>query len=139
MGAASPKFREVARWTVVRTCVRTTVTGRGHPEPRKRTRRGSRGDRIDIRSTPAEKTRWQREADRYKVSLSELVRLKLDGGKVRVNAVADPALIEELRRHGNNLNQLVHAVHGGLLLDVGRIEAVLDALHQLYRREIARG
>jgi len=131
-------FLKVARWTVVRTNVRTTVSGRGHPEPRKRHRRGSKLKRMHIRSTPAEMARWTHEADRYKLSLSEFVRVRLNDGKVRVATAADPALLEELRRQGNNLNQLMHAVHSGFYIAPARIEAVLEALQDLYRREIGR-
>lgn len=131
-------FRHVARWTDVRTNVRTSVTGRGHPEPRKRHRRGSKLQRIDIRSTPAEKSRWSEQASRYQLSLSEFVRIKVNGGKVRIATVADPALLEELRRHGNNLNQLMHAINAGYFVAPARVEAALDALQKLYRREIGR-
>lgn len=138
MGTAKQNFREVARWTVVRTDVRTTVSGRGHPEPRMRHRRSSKLKRIHIRSSTSEKARWEQQADRYKVSLSEFVRIKLNDGKVRVATAADPALLDELRRQGNNLNQLMHAVHSGFYIQPSRIEAVLDALQDLYRQEIGR-
>lgn len=122
----------------MRTDVRTTVSGRGHPEPRMRHRRSSKLKRIHIRSTTAEKARWSHEAERYKLSLSEFVRIKLNDGKVRVATAADPALLDELRRQGNNLNQLMHAVHSGFYIQPARIEAVLDALQSLYRQEIGR-
>jgi len=93
---------------------------------------------MHIRSTPAEMARWTHEADRYKLSLSEFVRVRLNDGKVRVATAADPALLEELRRQGNNLNQLMHAVHSGFYIAPARIEAVLEALQDLYRREIGR-
>jgi len=59
--------------------------------------------------------------------------------KVRVVAVADPELLAELRRHGNNLNQLMHAIHAGFPIAPQRVEACLEALRALYAREIERG
>lgn len=138
MGTTTHKFCEVARWTDVRTNVRTSVTGRGSPEPQKRSRRGSKRDRIEVRSTPTEKARWQKQADRHQISLSEFVRVKVNGDKVRVATSADPALLDELRRQGNNLNQMMHAINAGYFIHPTRVEAVLDALHHLYRKEIGR-
>jgi hypothetical protein len=131
-------FRTVARWTDVRTNVRTSVTGRGHPEPRKRHRRGSKLDRTEVRLTAAEKSRWQKHADKLHVSLSELVRIKMNDSEVRVAMTADPALLEELRRQGNNLNQLMHAAHAGFFIKPSRVEAVLEDLQALLKREITR-
>jgi hypothetical protein len=103
-----------------------------------RHRRGSKLKRFELRSTSAEKARWKQQADRYKLSLSEFVRKKLNEDKVRVAMAADPALLAELSRHGNNLNQLMHAVHSGFYIAPARIEAVLEALQDLYRQEIGR-
>lgn len=138
MKAVTTIFLEVARWTVVRTNVRTTVSGRGHPEPRTRHRRSSKLKRTHIRSTIAERARWQREADRHKLSLSEFVRIKLNDGKVRVATAADPVLLDELRRQGNNLNQMMHAINAGHFVHPSRVEAVLEALQNLYRQQIGR-
>lgn len=132
-------FRQVARWTDVRTNVRTSVSGRGHPEPRQRRRHGSKRDRIEVRSTRAEKSRWRREADGLDLSLSEFLRVKLNDGKVRVAARADPAVLEELRRQGNNLNQLMHAINAGFPIAPSRIEEAIGALQDLYRQQIGRG
>lgn len=138
MRSLAHKFRDVARWTDVRTFVRTSVTGRGHPEPRKRHRRGSKLERIDIRSTAAEKARWAEQANRYRLSLSEYVRIKVNAGKVRIASIADPALMEELRRQGNNLNQLMHAINAGYFIHPSRVEAAIEDLQKLYRQEISR-
>jgi acylphosphatase len=86
-----------------------------------------------------ELARWKRQAGRYGLSLSEFVRSKMNNGTVRVVAIADSAQLAELRRHGNNLNQLVHAIHAGFPVAPARVEAVLNELHALYRREIERG
>ncbi len=58
--------------------------------------------------------------------------------KVRVVAVADPELLAELRRQGNNLNQLLHAIHGGYPVAPARVVACVEALRRLYAREIER-
>jgi hypothetical protein len=135
MEAILKKFRDVARWTVVMT----TVSGRGHPEPRKRHRRGSKLGYLQIRVMLSELVRWRRQASRYRLSLSEYVRTTMNRAKVRVVAVADPEHLAELKRQGNNLNQLVHAINGGFPIEAARVEAVLSSLHMLYRREIERG
>lgn len=83
--------------------------------------------------------RWRRRAARHGVSLSEFVRALLNGDAVRVVAVADPAVLDELRRQGNNLNQLMHAIHAGFPVATDRVERTLASLHALYLREIERG
>jgi hypothetical protein len=136
MGILVRQFCTVARWTVVKT----TVSCRGHPEPRKRHhRRGSKLGLLQVRATPHDLAQWRREASRHDLWLSEFVRAKLNNEPVRVRDVADPALLHELKRHGTNLNQLMHAINAGYFVQPARVEAVLDALHSIYRREIARG
>lgn len=135
MGLPERDFRAVARWAVVNT----TASGRGHPEPRRRHRRGSRLAFLHIRVLNAELRRWQRRAARYGFTLSEFVRATMNAEKVRVVAVADPELLAELRRHGNNLNQLMHAIHAGFPIAPARVTECLDALRTLYAREIERG
>jgi hypothetical protein len=87
----------------------------------------------------AEVVRWRRQASRYGLSLSEYVRTTMNRTKVRVVAVADPEHLAELKRHGSNLNQLMHAINGGFPIEAARVEAALSSLHTLYRREIERG
>ena len=95
--------------------------------------------RMDVRVMLAELIRWKRLASSYKLSLSEFVRARMNNTKIRVVAVTDPALINEYKRHNNNLNQLLHAIHGGFPIDASRVEAVIAALHALYLRDIERG
>lgn len=83
--------------------------------------------------------RWKRQASRYELTLSEFVRSKMNNGSVRVSTVADPAILEELRRHGSNLNQLMHAIHAGYFVHPDRVANVLETLQALYRRELSRG
>lgn len=87
----------------------------------------------------AELVRWRRQARRYGLTLSEFVRTTMNRGKVRVVAVADPNYLAELKRHGNNLNQLMHVIHAGFPIEPARVEAALASLHALYLREIERG
>ena len=136
MGLLSTHFLTIARWPVVRT----TSSGRGHPEPRKRRhRKGSKLAKAEIRLTQAEKARLVQRANRYDLTMSEYVRALLNGCEVRVVAKADPALLGELRRQGNNFNQMMHAINAGYFVHPNRIEAALDALQALYRREINCG
>lgn len=135
MSHAAPEFDAVARWTVVNT----TVSGRGHPEPRTRHRRGSRLGYLQVRVLLSELRRWRREAARYGLSLSEFVRRIMNNKKVEVAMTADPVLIHELKRLGNLQNQLQHAINAGYYVTPARVERVLDALHELLRRELARG
>jgi acylphosphatase len=104
-----------------------------------RHRRRSKLAYLHIRVMLAELVRWRRQASRYKLSLSEFVRTKMNDGKVRVVFVADPDHLAELKRQGENLNQLMHAINGGFPIEAARVEAVISSLQALYRREIERG
>lgn len=86
-----------------------------------------------------ELVRWRRQAARYDLSLSEFVRSVMNNARIEVAMTADPQLIHELKRHGNLLNQLLHAIHAGYPVDAARVEAALGSLHGLIRREIERG
>lgn len=83
--------------------------------------------------------RWKRRAASYGLTLSQLVRAVLNGDAVRTVSVADPTVLHELRRHGNNLNQLMHAINAGFPVAPERVEKAVFALHALYLREIERG
>ena len=73
---------------------------------------------IKIRATAEDKQRWQHAAESAGVSLSELVRSRLDGYRVkaprskRTLPSVDPGLLRGLARVGNNLNQLARAANG---------------------------
>jgi ribonuclease D len=86
-----------------------------------------------------ELVRWRRQAARYGLSLSEFVRRVMNNAKIDVTMTADPQLIHELKRLGNLQNQLQHAMNGGYPVAPARFERVLDALHEVLRREIERG
>lgn len=86
-----------------------------------------------------ELVRWRRQAARYGLSLSEFVRRVMNNAKIEVAMTADPRLIHELQRLGNLQNQLQHAMHAGYPVSPSRFERVLDALHEVLRRELERG
>jgi len=86
----------------------------------------------------SELRRWKRQARRYDLSLSELVRSIMNHSDIRVVAVADPQLLHELKRHGVLLNQLLHATHAGFPVDPRRVEATIGALEALYAHQIER-
>ena len=87
----------------------------------------------------AELVRWQRQAKRYRLSLSEYVRVKMNDGNVRVVMVADPAMLAEYKRLGNLFNQLLHLIHSGYPVEPARVNTVIGAIHQLILRDIERG
>jgi antitoxin component of RelBE/YafQ-DinJ toxin-antitoxin module len=99
---------------------------------------------IKIRTDPEEKRRWQSIAENRGVSLSELVRSLLDGQRLRKRRATpsvDPALLRELARIGNNLNQLAHAANRrqpvpatALLVRLIEIDRELSAIRQAHER-----
>jgi len=106
--------------------------------------------RVEVRTTPADKARWQALAESRSVSLSELVRLALDGQRPRQPSRAhlrrtpppvEPALLRELARLGNNLNQLARAANrrepvpaAALLVRLIEIDRELAALRRAHER-----
>ncbi|WP_373947359.1 plasmid mobilization relaxosome protein MobC [Paracoccus marcusii] len=100
--------------------------------------------RIEIRTTPEEKRRWQEIAENKGVSLSELVRSALGGQRLRKRREppkVDPDLLRELARMGNNLNQLARAANrrqtvpaAALLVRLIEIDRELSALRAAHER-----
>lgn len=100
--------------------------------------------RIEIRTTPEEKQRWQAIAENKGVSLSELVRSALGGQRLRKRRdppKVDPDLLRELARIGNNLNQIAHASNrrhpvpaAALLMRLIEIDRELSALRTVHER-----
>lgn len=100
--------------------------------------------RIEIRTTPEEKRRWQEIAENKGVSLSELVRSVLGGQRLRKRREppkVDPDLLRELARMGNNLNQLARAANrrqpvpaAALLVRLIEIDRELSALRAAHER-----
>lgn len=98
--------------------------------------------RIEIRTSADEKRRWQEIAESKGVSLSDLVRSLLTGQRLRKRRDpprVDPALLRELARLGNNLNQLAHAANRrdpitatALLARLIEIDRELSTLRRVY-------
>ena len=70
--------------------------------------RAARDQLLQLRCSAAERERWREKAEAASTSVSALLRAALDEARPRRRrrAVADPALLRELGRIGNNLNQL---------------------------------
>jgi len=100
--------------------------------------------RIEIRTTPEEKLKWQAIAESKGVSLSEMVRGLLNGQRLRKRREppkVDPALLRELARVGNNLNQLAHAANrrdpltaAAVLTRLIEVDRELAAIRQAHER-----
>ncbi|MBB5722273.1 hypothetical protein FHS72_001899 [Loktanella ponticola] len=64
---------------------------------------------VKLRTTPDERAAWYAKAAAKGVSFSEFARSAIDGVTVRQRSQLrsiDPALLRQLARVGNNLNQL---------------------------------
>lgn len=64
---------------------------------------------VKLRTTPEQRAAWYAKAEAKGVTFSDLARQTLDGATVRRRAQlrrVDPALLRQLARIGNNLNQL---------------------------------
>lgn len=98
---------------------------------------------IKVRASSAERTRWQELAAARGVSLSDLIRSRLDGTRLRSRREPPPVapdLLRELARIGNNLNQLARAANRhepvtatallARLIEIDRELARLRAAHQ---------
>lgn len=98
---------------------------------------------IKVRSSSVERARWQELAAARGVSLSELIRSRLDGTRLRSRREPPPVapdLLRELARIGNNLNQLARAANRrepvtatallARLIEIDRELAMLRAVHQ---------
>lgn len=106
--------------------------------------------RVEVRTTPVDKARWQALAESRGVSLSELVRAALDGQRPRQPSrtqlrrtppPVEPALLRELARLGNNLNQLARAANrrepvpaAAILVRLIAIDRELRALRRAHER-----
>lgn len=98
---------------------------------------------IKVRASSAERARWRELAAARGVSLSELIRSRLDRTRLRPRREAPPVardLLRELARIGNNLNQLARAANQrepvtatallARLIEIDRELAGLRAEHQ---------
>lgn len=98
---------------------------------------------IKLRASSTERVRWQELAAARGVTLSELIRSRLDGTRLRSRREPPPVapdLLRELARIGNNLNQLARAANRrepvtatallARLIEIDRELAALRAAHQ---------
>lgn len=95
---------------------------------------------MHIRTPTAEATAWKAEAAALGVTLTDLVRARMNDTAVTVVRVTDPSLVNEVRRIGNNLNQVVHGAHAGWPVTKAALDRVLDAVADVMRallRELA--
>jgi primosomal protein N'' len=116
---------------------------KGSVMPRRRTHADAIRNRvISIRVREAELERLKSEASAAGLSVSGLAEKLVCEGKVITRssggaAPLSPALLAELRRIGNNLNQIAHAVNSNLPPDVRFTTTTLHQLiQQLARDEI---
>ena len=95
-----------------------------------------------MKVTNAEKSEWQTLAKSHKLSLSELVRQKLNDTKPKKMHRAktvDPELLRAINAIGNNLNQISRRINEQQKFDAivelqsieAKLESVLNA-HQIY-------
>lgn len=80
--------------------------------------------------------RWKAEAEALGISFTAYFHARMDGKPVEVIKLADPRLLAELRRHGNNLNQCNHLSHASGHIDRERYNRAFDLLMEAYRRLI---
>lgn len=91
-----------------------------------------KSERIIVRLTPIEHAQAQLAAARHGISVAELVRRRLMGirlpaspteAKINADAVA------ALNRIGINLNQIARRLNSGKPINIDRIIATLDRIH----------
>lgn len=109
---------------------------------RPRKARGERRDDwIGLRATPAERAAWEARAAQAGLPLSEFCRRAIEGAKIEPpandQAAIPPALLAQLGRVGNNLNQIAHAAHLGRELR-HMAEAALSEVRALVSKISAR-
>lgn len=88
-------------------------------------------ERIEIRVTPEEKMKIVEKSIKAKKSISEYV-IDCSTNK-RITVINDlPRLITELRRIGNNINQLTKLANGRIITCV-ELEDVKEELNQIWQ------
>lgn len=95
---------------------------------------------ITIKVSEEEKAKWQQIANSNGLSLSDQVREKMNGIKIRRKKPmleVDPCLLREINAIGNNLNQISRRLNGGerfdLLSYLVSIEQNLEELVNAYK------
>ena len=91
--------------------------------------------RVEIRMTQAERSRLQRLADESGMSVSQLLRNFINHGTIQPMPTVDfHEFSEQLRRIGNNLNQVTALAHTKGFIDVPRVSALMDELWALEKQ-----
>lgn len=99
---------------------------------------------FTIKVSPAELERWREVADRYNVTIADMIRALIDGAELqappprpkhRPPPKVDPELIRQVARIGNNLNQIARRCNTGqrfdVLAELAEIERQLAELIEL--------
>ena len=97
-------------------------TKRGEPQDKSKGRPFmARTAVIPVRLTPDERDQLREKAREHKISLSDYIRRTVLSKKLPAKAAPEVnrQTYQELARVGNNLNQLVRAVHSGKLYSGG--------------------
>jgi hypothetical protein len=96
---------------------------------------------LTTRLTPEADTRLSQEARRLGLSRAGYVNHLIENRAVMVDAPSDPdalpiALVNQLKRIGNNLNQIAHAANAGLPPDHRKTAADLrDLINAIVQNE----
>lgn len=88
--------------------------------------------RVEIRMTQTERTKLKNLADDNGMTVSELIRNFINNGTVNPRPTVEfREFTRELRRIGNNLNQLSALAHTKGFIDVVRLTSLMDELWNL--------
>ena len=103
---------------------------RSKESKRKRKKKVSRSERIEIRCTPKERKKLEDKAADIELSLSEFIRRASLGMRINAKSRQVNQLIYELNRIGTNLNQLTRLAHLDRLsaVDRKRLEGIFRAV-----------
>ena len=83
---------------------------------------------LQLRLTPEEKQEWSDIAASHGISLSELVRIRVNGARKsrkKPSPNVDPILLREIVRIGTNINQIAKALNISHTSPSERLEAVM--------------
>lgn len=98
-----------------------------------RKKREPRDAWIGVKCTRAERSQWQALAERQGLPLADLIRTLLGSDRVAKSRgrtkQADPRLVAEIARIGNNLNQLSRWVNAAGVVDI-EVLILLRAIEQ---------
>jgi hypothetical protein len=109
-------------------------------------RRASRSDEsrtevVTIRLTKAERARLEQRASAAGLTVSAFAAQSLSTGRVTVevtpSSALHPSLVAELKRIGNNVNQIATVLNAGRYAPIRNIVVQMrDLLHTLVRDEV---